>query len=123
MILDVKTVDVSNVDPLNPNDVIDLCQKLDKPFLEYLYLSTFSYLTSGGTIDKIVRRYLSKLNLAAYREMTFQNSLYEEPIKDIRYILNMERYVDFDIEQLNSESIKDFEDFLKEEGISLDSYK
>lgn len=123
MILDVKTVDVSNIDPLNPNDVIDLCQKLDKPFIEYLYLSTFHSLIFGCPIDKIVRKYLSKLNLVAYREMTFQDSLYEEPIKDIRYRLNMERYVDFDIEQLNSESIKDFEEFLKEEGINLDSYK
>lgn len=120
MILDIKTVDVSNIDPLNPNDIIDLCQKLDKPFIEYLYLSTFNSLTFGCTIDKIVRKYLSKLNLVAYREMTFQNSLYEKPIKDIRYRINMERYVDYDIRLLNSGNI---EDFLKEEGINLDFNK
>lgn len=97
MILDVKTVDVSNIDPLNPNDIIDLCQILDKPFIEHLYLSTFHSLTFGCSIDIIVRKYLSKLNLAAYREMTFQDSLYEEPIKNIRYRINVEKYINYDI--------------------------
>lgn len=117
MILDVKTIDVSNVDPLNPNDIIDLCQKLDKPFIEDLYLQTFYSLKYKSPLNElIIRRYFSRLNLKTLRELTFQESYYEEPIKDIRYRITMERYVEHDI-SLNLGNIEN----LKKEEVNLDS--
>ena len=82
----IHSLDLSNVDPLNPNEVIKFLQSIDKPFFEEEYKRSFQVLRKNNDYKSIIRNYLGKLNLRAYRDFTFADSRYnEENIKNRRY--------------------------------------
>lgn len=82
----IRSLDLSNVDPLNPNEVIKFLQSIDKPFFEDEYKRSFHVLRNSNSYESIIRNYLSKINLPAYRDFTFTDSVYnEENIKNRRY--------------------------------------
>ena len=82
----IRSLDLSNVDPLNPNEVIKFLQSIDKPFFEEEYKRSFHVLRNSNSYEVIIRNYLSKINLQAYRGFTFADSIYnEENIRNRRY--------------------------------------
>ena len=82
----IRSLDLSNVDPMNPNEVIKFLQSIDKPFFEEEYKRSFHVLCKSNNYESIIRNYLSKMNLRAYRDFTFADSMYnEENIKNRRY--------------------------------------
>ena len=89
MFLNAETIcslDLSNVDPLNPNEVIKFLQSIDKPFFEEEYKRSFQVLRNSNNYESIIRNYLSKMNLRANRDFTFADSRYNgENIKNRRY--------------------------------------
>ena len=87
----------SNVNPLKPIEVIAFLKAINKPFIEEEYKRIIaSVLSHGGDLSHVVKRYLLVMNLAAYRNMEFEDSYYDDTnIVEKFYCITVKEDIDY----------------------------
>ena len=71
----------SIIDPLQPRTFIKFLEEMDLPFFEDEWIRTIeNILNRNAPVSFVIGGYIAKMNLPAFRQFTFEDSIYDNTV-------------------------------------------